>query len=63
MNKIEKIEYFTAQRVNISELVKKGFTTLFDTEKDAWSFARRKGSYVYPVYDKKEFLINYAVSR
>lgn len=63
MNKIEKIEYFTAQRVNITELVKKGFTTLFDAEKDAWSFARLKGSYVYPVYNKKDLLIAYGVPK
>lgn len=63
MNKIEKIEYFTAQRVNVTELVKKGFTKLFDTEKDAWAFAWLKGSYVYPVFDRKYCLISYAVPR
>jgi len=63
MNKFEIEDYFTSANVNVTKFVKNGLTILFDNEKEAWDYALIKGSYVYPVYNKKDLLIAYGVPK
>lgn len=46
--------YYTEDGIKITERIKDGRTVVFDTEKSAKEYARKKGSYSQPVYKKKK---------